>query len=132
MAEIYLIDDDSLVNYLNREMIQAMAPNSQIATFELAVNAIASLRRKVELQEPSFPHWIFLDINMPFMDGWEFLDQYAQLPANFRQQTKICLLSSSIDKNDLDRSAANPHVFDYLIKPLSDEQLEKIGISDRK
>lgn len=70
MADIFLIDDDSLVNYLNKEMIQAIAPNSQIETFELAARAIASLRTKVELQEPSFPHWIFLDINMPFMDGW--------------------------------------------------------------
>lgn len=130
MADIYLIDDDNLVNYLNREMIQAMAPSSQIETFELAAKAIASLRTKVELQEPSFPHWIFLDINMPFMDGWEFLEQYSQFPSFFRHQTKICLLSSSIDKHDLERSAANPYVFDYLIKPLSDEQLDGIGLSD--
>lgn len=130
MADIYLIDDDSLVNYLNREMIQSMAPNSRIESFELAARAIDSLRSKMELQEPSFPHWIFLDINMPFMDGWDFLEQYALLPLEYRQQTKICLLSSSIDKNDLDRSAANPYVFEYLMKPLSEEQLEGIGLAD--
>jgi len=77
MAEIYLIDDDSLVNYLNREMIHAMAPKSQILTFESAAKALASLHSKVDLEENSFPQWIFLDINMPFMDGWEFLEQYA-------------------------------------------------------
>lgn len=129
-AEIYLIDDDSLVNYLNREMIQAMAPSSQIETFEIAVKALASLDRMVEVQQQSFPQWIFLDINMPVMDGWEFLEKYAQFPDVFRQHTKICLLSSSIDKHDLDRSAANPNVFKYLIKPLSDEQLDEIGLSD--
>lgn len=128
MADIYLIDDDGLVNYLNREMIQAMAPNSQIETFESGIKAMALLRRMVELNETSFPHWIFLDINMPFMDGWEFLEQYSQFPVIFRQQTKICLLSSSIDKHDLDRSAANSYVFEYLIKPLSDEQLVGIGL----
>ncbi|OYU54159.1 MAG: hypothetical protein CFE25_16110 [Chitinophagaceae bacterium BSSC1] len=130
MAEIYLIDDDSLVNYLNREMIQEMTPNSKIVIFESAVKAMASLRSMEKLNEFSFPRWIFLDINMPFMDGWEFLEQYSQFPAIFRQHTKICLLSSSIDKHDLDRSAANPSVFKYLIKPLSDEQLDGIGLSD--
>lgn len=130
MANIYLIDDDNLVNYLNREMIQAIATNSNIETFEIAANALESLRRIVEHQLQTFPQWIFLDINMPVMDGWEFLAHYAQFPANFRQNTKVCLLSSSIDKHDLDKSAANPHVFDYLIKPLSDEQLDGIGLSD--
>lgn len=129
MQEIYLIDDDSLVNYLNREMIQAMAPNSQILTFESPVEALAILSGKVELEENSFPQWIFLDINMPFMDGWEFLEQFAQFPASFRLKTKIYLLSSSIDKHDLDRASANPYVFDYLIKPLNDAQLEGIGLS---
>lgn len=129
MAEIYLIDDDVLVNYLNREIIQAIASNSQIQSFGLASNAMASLRSIVELKEGAFPQWIFLDINMPFMDGWEFLDQYAQFPSKYRDQTKICLLSSSIDKHDLDRAAANPHVYSYLIKPLTDEQLVGIGLS---
>lgn len=129
MAEIYLIDDDSLVNYLNREMIHAMAPKSQILTFESAAKALASLYSKVDLKENSFPQWIFLDINMPFMDGWEFLEQYAQFPASFRSKTKIYLLSSSIDKHDLERASANPNVFDYLVKPLNDAQLEGIGLS---
>lgn len=129
MAEIYLIDDDKLVNYLNREMIHAMAPKSQILTFESGAKAMASLHSKVDLEELSFPQLIFLDINMPFMDGWEFLAQYAQFPASFRLKTKIFLLSSSIDKHDLDRASANPYVFDYLIKPLNDEQLEGIGLS---
>ena len=129
MAEIYLIDDDSLVNYLNSEMIHAMAPKSQILTFESAAKALASLHSKVDLEENSFPQWIFLDINMPFMDGWEFLEQYAQFPASFRLNTKIFLLSSSIDKHDLDRASANLYVFDYLVKPLNDAQLEGIGLS---
>ena len=129
MAEIYLIDDDKLVNYLNREMIQSIAPQSQILTFESGPKALGSLRDKVDLGEFSFPQLIFLDINMPFMDGWEFLVQYAQFPASFRLKTNIFLLSSSIDKHDLDRASANPYVFDYLIKPLNDEQLEGIGLS---
>ncbi len=129
MKDIYLIDDDRLVNFLNKEMIQVMAPKSNIETFELAAKAIASLSNKLQLNEMSFPKWIFLDINMPFMDGWEFLEQYAQFPEKYRQHTKICLLSSSIDYNDLDRCAANPNVFNYLTKPLSDEQLDGIGLS---
>ena len=129
MVDIYLIDDDNLVNYLNREIIQAMAPKTQILSFESAEKALVSLRGKVDLEELSFPQLIFLDINMPFMDGWEFLDKYAQFPASFRLNTKIFLLSSSIDKHDLDRASANPYVFDYLIKPLNDEQLEGIDLS---
>lgn len=129
-GDIYLIDDDVLVNYLNREIIQAMVPKSEILTFELATSALASLQSMVELNEASFPKWIFLDINMPFMDGWEFLHQYAQIPSIFRENTKLCLLSSSIDKPDIERSSSNPLVWEYLIKPLHEEQLVGIGLAN--
>ncbi len=129
MGDIYLIDDDFLVNYLNKEMIQALAPNYQIKTFELASNALDILLKKVEQKDFSFPKWIFLDINMPFMDGWEFLSHYVQIPANFNENTKLYILSSSIDLNDIERSAAIPLVIEYLIKPLNEAQLERIGLS---
>jgi CheY-like chemotaxis protein len=130
MLSIYLIDDDKLVNYLNREMIKSMKANCQIVNFESAAIALESLKTIAALNVESFPSWIFLDINMPVMDGWEFLEQYAQIPAIFRQYTKICLLSSSIDRADLERSAINPNVWDYLIKPLDEDQLARIGLSN--
>jgi CheY-like chemotaxis protein len=127
-GDIYLIDDDVLVNYLNREIIQAMVPQTKIVTFELATSALASLQSMVELNEPSFPRWIFLDINMPLMDGWEFLHEYAQIPVIFRENTRLCLLSSTIDTPDIERSSSNPLVWEYLIKPLHKEQLIGIGL----
>ena len=128
-GDIYLIDDDVLVNYLNKEIIQSMVPQTEILTFELAISALASLQSKVEQNKTSFPKWIFLDINMPFMDGWEFLHQYAQIPAIFRENTKLCLLSSSINTPDIESSYSNPLVWEYLIKPLQEEQLVRIGLA---
>ena len=130
MTDIYLIDDDVLVNFLNRAMIQEMAHPSHISTYTLATQALESLELQIQ-NRGKFPAWIFLDINMPYMDGWEFLVQYAKFPLLFRKDTKICLLSSSIDYRDLDCSAANPLVFNYLIKPLDENQLAGIDLTAR-
>jgi two-component SAPR family response regulator len=79
----------------------------------------------VDLEENSLPQWIFLDINMPLWMVGNFRLRFQLV--SFK--TKIYLLSSSIDKHDLDRASANPYVFDYLVKPLNDAQLEGIGLS---
>lgn len=128
MADIFLIDDDALVNYLNKELIQEMAPKSQIEIFESANLALQYLQIAATSTNPLLPKHIFLDINMPVMDGWEFLDHFAQQPALMNSNIKIYLLSSSIDHLDIERSVNHPLIVTYLEKPLTIEQMEMKGV----
>ena len=72
------------------------------------------------------PKLIFLDLNMPVMDGWEFLDIFSTEEYKYYHNTKIIILSSTIDPEDLKKSKKYPMVIDFLSKPISKEMLEYV------
>ncbi len=72
------------------------------------------------------PDALFLDINMPIVDGWIFLEKYDQLHQRLAKEVKIYMVSSSIDPRDTDRARENKHVLDYISKPVSKEHLLEI------
>jgi CheY-like chemotaxis protein len=70
------------------------------------------------------PQLIFLDLNMPVMDGWEFLDSFKTESYSQFHDTKVIILSSTINPEDLEKSKKYPMVIDFLSKPISKEMLE--------
>ena len=70
------------------------------------------------------PQLIFLDLNMPVMNGWEFLESFITTEYSDYHDTKIIILSSTIDPQDLEKSKKYPMVIDFLSKPISKEMLE--------
>jgi CheY-like chemotaxis protein len=70
------------------------------------------------------PQLIFLDLNMPVMDGWEFLDSFITSAYSEFHDTKVIILSSTIDPEDIEKSKHYPMVIDFLSKPISKEMLE--------
>jgi CheY-like chemotaxis protein len=72
------------------------------------------------------PQLIFLDLNMPVMGGWEFLDSFSTSDYSDYNSTKVIILSSTIDPEDLEKSKKYPMVIDFLSKPISKEMLEYI------
>ncbi|MEI7628469.1 MAG: response regulator, partial [Bacteroidota bacterium] len=80
IKDIFLIDDDSLVNFLNQEIIKDSYPDLKVRSFESATEALEDIKENIKTSHFPLPQLILLDINMPVMDGWEFLDEFNQLP----------------------------------------------------
>lgn len=117
---IVLIDDDPINNLINKRLINKLNLSPQIIEFleaEKALTFIGSTNKKQETL-------ILLDINMPVMNGWDFLCQYADL--EYIRKDRIIMLSSSIDHHDRQRSEEFNYVYGFIEKPLTREKLINI------
>ena len=94
-------------------------------TYQEATEALEILKTSPASE---WPEVIFLDINMPEMDGFQFLDEYEKLPENQRMQMKVVLLSTSESFKDLNRANKNPYVRKFLNKPLTIQVLQAINV----
>ncbi|MCB0697309.1 MAG: PAS domain S-box protein [Chitinophagaceae bacterium] len=116
--EICLVDDDRLINMINKRLISKILPDVQIKVFEAPDSAIEYMRI-----QPALNRLTFLDLNFPDnKTGWDFLDAYTQLDL----QQPVIILSSSIDNDDMERSKKYNQVADYYSKPLSIDVINNI------
>ena len=116
--QIILIDDDNISNLINSKMIGKYSQEVNISVFVKAADAIEKLPELI-VNEKTI---VFLDINMPEMNGWEFLDTFDFKGAD----CKVYMLTSSINENDKHKATSYPIVQDFISKPLSFDKLSKI------
>lgn len=127
LNSVCIIDDDIIYHFLAKEEIEFTNMVEKIMFFSNGDKAIQFLTATLGNIDPAvLPDIIFLDINMPVMDGWEFLEAYAVLKPRLVKNITIYVVSSSTDIRDFDRARAISEVSDYIIKPVSGNQLEKI------
>jgi two-component system, chemotaxis family, chemotaxis protein CheY len=118
---VALVDDDKIFQLTASKTIKALQLSDQILQFENGEDALKYLVDNASNAD-ALPDFIFLDINMPFVDGWMFLQDYAGLKQNLVKEIAIFMVSSSIDPRDIHRARSIPDVQEYVIKPLSREK----------
>jgi len=127
---IMLIDDNEIDNLINQKMIEAADIAEHIYTHTGAKSAIEFLRNmeQLEVADSVLPEVIFLDIDMPLMDGFQFLDEFEKLSVATKEKCEIVMLTSSINPQDVDKSKQYAHVKKYLNKPLSQTTLKNFEL----
>jgi CheY-like chemotaxis protein len=125
MAESYktclLIDDNYIDNFVTSKLLANSNFAQNIVVLQSPAEAISALRDGTVK-----PDVIFLDLRMPVMNGFEFLQEYEKLNID-KEHTKIFMLSSSLDPNDIKRSFDNKYVTQFVHKPLSKQILEELN-----
>lgn len=122
---ILLIDDDETTNYLNKRLIERLDIADSIDVVTNGEEALLYLRA-IQTQGLPLPDLIFLDIQMPVMDGFEFLDTYQRLPQEVRDRMVITVLSSSASFSDLTRVKQYASVERHISKPLQEETVQEV------
>ncbi|MDH5602292.1 MAG: response regulator [Cyclobacteriaceae bacterium] len=126
---VMLIDDNEIDNLINQKTIEASNFAKNIYVHSSAKSAIEFLRNveKIkDLAEQVLPDIIFLDIDMPLMDGFQFMDEFNKLSNETKSKSKVIILTSSVNPQDMNKSMNYESVMKYLTKPLTQESLGKI------
>lgn len=123
--KLLLIDDDPVTNIINKRIINRHL-SLQVIVFTDAHEALDQLKEWSATRWQEFPDIIFLDINMPQIDGWDFLNEFEKLPAHVQQKCRIIVLTSSIDFSDIKRSKTYSSVTDFISKPLTLDKLSTL------
>ncbi len=125
-----MIDDDEVYQFIFRRQVEISNLASKIHIFPNGQKGLEYLSKALK-DTDSLPQYIFLDINMPIMDGWQFLEAFSALKKELSKDICIYLVTSSIDERDIEKATHFVDVKEYLIKPISEnkilEVLEKIG-----
>ncbi|SFH19891.1 response regulator [Pedobacter insulae] len=123
--KVLIIDDAQIDRYMAEKMMKKYEFSNEIITVESAMDAL-ELLESFKTNPEALPDLIFLDINMPQMNGFDFLDEYEKLPELIRKKCIIIMLSSSLHPEDRQRALQNPHVFTFLSKPINAEKLREL------
>lgn len=116
-----LVDDNDIDLFVQKRLLELNHFASQILTYQSPVDALNFLRTTDEV-----PEVIFLDLNMPILDGYEFLDEMMQLPAEKLAKVQVIILTSSSSMADREKTMNYPVVVDFISKPLSQSNLQQL------
>ena len=127
-----IVDDDEINNKICIMTLSKMDKDAQIETFLDPYEGFKHIVSEYSNPRDNYTAILFLDINMPGMDGWEFLDRFDKLDPKIKNRIKVNILSSSDDKKDMKRAKENKNIMHYLVKPLTRETIRLITYSQNR
>lgn len=116
--KIWVIDDDPIYQIIVKKIIEKSEMFTEIYSFKNGKDAIDNLYKSSENSE-SVPDIILLDINMPIMDGWEFMEELGLIKTKFINEIVVYIVSSSIAIEDKNKSKSYENILGYLSKPIN-------------
>ena len=123
--KLFLVDDDHIFRLAADVLIKTYQVAEEVVQLENGLEAYDALMA-LEHNPEELPQLIFLDINMPVMNGWELLEELKRGPAIIRNTIQIHILTSSIAPEDLNLSKTYEFIDGYITKPLTEKDLLKI------
>lgn len=122
VKSILIIDDDDVSNFIYKRVIETTRTADKITTFIRAREALEYLKETADSAPEDFPDIIFLDINMPVMNGWQFLEKYENsFQSKLKKRPVLCMLSSSVYQEDISKAYTYTDVKEYISKPLTSQ-----------
>lgn len=121
-----IVDDDPINNFLSIMAIKQAFNEVQINDFTVPEDGLEFMKSEDNYNPADGKTTLFLDINMPNISGWEYLEAFELFDSSIKEQYDIYILSSSVNPNDINRAKENPLVIDFIEKPLSKASVLKI------
>lgn len=119
----YIVDDDAIFVSIFKKILSKIQNFSEIKHLKNGAIALSDIKKRF-VNKQVFPDIIFLDLNMPVLDGWQFLEELEQLP--FKNQLAIYVISSTIDKREIKKCRKYKTVLNFIQKPTNESQLKAI------
>ncbi|WP_183556866.1 response regulator [Mucilaginibacter sp. SP1R1] len=119
-----IIDNNNTYVYGFKKLISLKDLNSQVSHFNNGSEAIIHLKDPLNIN--NLPDVIFLDISMPIMDGWEFINKFAEIKSQLGKKISIYILTASVDVNDVERAKNISEISEYIFKPMAKQRLMQI------
>jgi CheY-like chemotaxis protein len=122
-----VIDDDDVYQFTVKKMVQKAGVANKIISFRDGEKAILFFEEIIQKSnKDEFPDVILLDINMPIMDGWEFIENYLLLKPKIGKKILIYMVSSSVHEADVVKANSISEISDYIVKPITRENMFEI------
>jgi len=125
LNHIVLVDDNETTSFLNNRLLNRLALAEQVSTFSRADEAFEQIWGGPDGAQPVAPDLVFVDLKMPGVSGFEFLELYSALPQLVQDKTVMAVLTTSMHGADTARVAQFSNV-EYLTKPLTEEKMQKL------